>query len=1129
MNMHFYYFTLADATTCLCKQYINSRFATAEDDWPPYQPKHYTTLAFIHHEEYTDVEVISVTQELVTKGDMSRPSPVNPEYTAKTMKTISDIFAFVIASNSGPKMLLIEGAPGMGKTVLSKEIAFQWATGKLLNSVKFLLLVFLRNFNSSNIKSVESFMQHVFKNGKVANDVVEYVFKNDGEDLAIVLDGYDEMSENDRIDSFIADIIKRVVLPQCLLVITSRPTASSRLHSIANCRVEIIGFTEEDRLEYIKVAMPDSPEKVEALQLYLQSNPTINALCYIPLNMTILLCLSIMGIENLPKAQTELYKRFIEMTVIRFLQKQDDSITAAYVDLYDLPYPHSEVFNDLSHFAFRAMENDKLVFTLAELKANCSSLTKTPNSLNGLGLLKSVKYFDYSNSKESFSCHFLHFSIQEYMAAYYISKLPNSEQIRLLKNTFWTIRYYNTWIMYVGITGGQSFALKHFLSGNWFQFSTRIVKSPHISKNLINNKIKSLHIFQCLEEANDISMISSIGKCFHNQEIDLSNQTLLLNHLNMLGFFLARSVCKHWKRLELSKCSIGDTGCTILSEWFLEKGYRHSVNIECVDVSYNQFGLLSLVNLFRIFKLWCTSEIIITDSAISDSTTGNELYGVIESTFIQPRVTSKFNNKIKTLKVAVIGSFLFANNLNQQNLFSILFSKSHNIKSVYLLNINWVVNLFEAKVLKIKTLLSKLNCIHFLGTALTAYLIKVAYTELAEEIIKLNSLFIFDSTLLEKDMFEIGGFIKYPSKSGVYLIISHNKIRGTIHTFSLRNELSKLEILNLITTMRSLSFLSSTAPWREDLHFYGNISEAVIQSFVDFLYKITYSYYLTICLVEDNTLIAHNVGYGAIDKIDIPLVNVYLSNCYLNIPEYLKIIARFKQTSQLYIINGQLTFRICHKLLKDSFHLKELFLHNVCTLALGDLEALNLLSVDWNINVSTVLVANNELFLHNPTSEQLAVVLKLNLFITKWKFLNCQLKFDTFYQIVTILTSTSMIFTALEIHLFDTYLGNIESKVVLEHIINSSTFVSKLNISFSELNFSMMPVFVNIVCAWKVEELVVCYQHSAIFTCLIKKLKKTFLIKKHHVEATLSTAYGRCFTSTIRIEKQLKCMHVANI
>ena len=144
-------------------------------------------------------------------------------------------------------MLLIEGAPGIGKTVLSKEVAFQWANGVFLHSIKFLLLVFLRNFYSHNtINSVESFMQHIFKNRKFAKDVGDHLIKSNGKDLAIVFDGYDEISEKDRTKSFVADIIKRVVFPQCLLVITSRPTASSRLHSIANCRVEIIGFTEED-------------------------------------------------------------------------------------------------------------------------------------------------------------------------------------------------------------------------------------------------------------------------------------------------------------------------------------------------------------------------------------------------------------------------------------------------------------------------------------------------------------------------------------------------------------------------------------------------------------------------------------------------------------------------------------------------------------------------------------------------------------------------------------------------------------------------------------------------------------------------------------------------------------------
>ena len=40
--------SVADATRQLHQRYIGNRFSSSVDEWPPYQPKHYTTLAFIH-------------------------------------------------------------------------------------------------------------------------------------------------------------------------------------------------------------------------------------------------------------------------------------------------------------------------------------------------------------------------------------------------------------------------------------------------------------------------------------------------------------------------------------------------------------------------------------------------------------------------------------------------------------------------------------------------------------------------------------------------------------------------------------------------------------------------------------------------------------------------------------------------------------------------------------------------------------------------------------------------------------------------------------------------------------------------------------------------------------------------
>ena len=1055
-----------------------------------------------------------MTQELATKGDVSRPSPVKSFHTethGKITKTISDIITFITASNSGPKVLLIEGAPGMGKTVLSKEIAFQWANDKLLSSLNLLLLVFLRNFHSSNIKSVEGFMQHVFKNGKVANDVVEYVFKNDGKDLAIVLDGYDEMSEKDRIHSFITDIIKRVVFPQCLLVITSRPTASSHLHSIANCRVEIIGFTEEDRLEYIKAAMPDSSEKVETLQLYLQSNPTINALCYIPLNMTILLCLSVTGVKNLPKTQTELYKRFIEMTVVRFLQKQDANLNAMTLDLYKLPYPHNKVFEELSHFAFKALQNDKMVFTFTELKASCPNLTS--NNLNGLGLLKSVKYFDYINSKEDLTCHFLHFSIQEYMAAYYISKLSDSEQIKLLQNTFWTIRYYNTWIMYVGITSGESFPLKHFFSGNWFKIFTWLAKSPGISKKLTNDKIKCLHMFQCLAETENHDLISAVGKCFRNQEIDLSHQTLLPNHLDTLGFFLIRSVCKHWRMLNLSHCSIGSIGCSRLSEKLSNKISNHSlVSVERIDLSCNQLNLESLVKLFDIFKCWNVSELIITDNAILQSISSSQLYSEIEHNFIQ---TTK---ETTTLKLACIGPFLFAYKVHHEKIKAFLSSLPLSMESMYLLNCDMKFCISEQGFLGMQEVMN----IHCLDTVVNA----TTFCNILCINNTVNHLLIYDSMLPDSAADEICDLILSMEKPhSIMLIISKYKVQGIINTSSVCNNFSDLEILNIILKIRSLcsNYVSPATVWRKDLQFYSDKTESITQSFVKFLCHYALVCRLRIKLTEENTFIAHKIEYkDIINGVtgNQSLSSIYLSDCSLSNHEYEKLANSINhRLSSLIILNVHFNFNLSfNTLFKPLLHingLRYIFLHTTSSY-LNEYDSF--VAIPANCNISMVLLTRDVLVVHNPTSEQLSLTYQLESSYTRWKFFYCQFDAETFYLILTMLGASEKVW--IELDFTGCNIGHIDYEIAHKFIQANDNMLKINKLIIPAYNYQLTDISSNLCALTKLiiclntKELVISDCSNAFYNHLTKNLQETFILNCRQasvVLSVLSTSRKTCF------------------
>ena len=228
-------------------------------------------------------------------------------------------------------MILIEGAPGVGKTVLSMEIAYQWATGKLLHHMTLVLHLKLRDPAVQRLQSVKEMLLYFYKNDDSSLEMCEScassLVRSGGDRVAIIFDGYDELPKALRDESFIACIIDHNVLPKCTKVITSRPIASAGLHSKVSCRVEILGFTAADRNDYIEYALHNLPDQIELLKSYLRDHPNIDSLCYIPLNMTILLCL-FKEQQQLPISQTDLYEKFILLTILHHLKKVGVSLYA---------------------------------------------------------------------------------------------------------------------------------------------------------------------------------------------------------------------------------------------------------------------------------------------------------------------------------------------------------------------------------------------------------------------------------------------------------------------------------------------------------------------------------------------------------------------------------------------------------------------------------------------------------------------------------------------------------------------------------------------------------------------------------------------------------------------------------
>ena len=507
--------------------------------------------------------------------------------TSKATKEIAEILA-PLEKSEDPAFILIEGAPGIGKSVLLKEISYRSANKELLQKFELVLLVYLRDPSLQQIVSVSNLLQLfcIEDNNatQIANACAQYLFANSGKTLTLLLDGYDEYPEHLRESSLVSKILKRQVLPLCGLVVSSRPHASEHLRNQATIKVDVLGFTETEREHYIKQALPDQPDKIEELTEYLHQQPSVDSICFIPFNMVILLYLYKLGIP-LPSNSTELYHHFICSTITRHFSGKSDKfgkpLTGDIIDLTNLPEPYNRIIEQLSKLSLEALNNNKLIFTLDEITAACPDIAATSETINGFGLLQAVQHFGLY--AKTMTLNFLHFTIQEYLAAFYISRLPPNKELKVIEANFWSDIHFNMFSIYISLTKGQRSSFKKFLSGGFFRklFSG----GRAISSKFLNDQLKCLRLYHCFKEANNQTLCNTIERAevFNDKVIDLRDTTLTGSDIECVSLFLASSFNKEWEGLYLYGCYIQDKGLNTL--W---RGLRHTT-----DITINELVLFS--------------------------------------------------------------------------------------------------------------------------------------------------------------------------------------------------------------------------------------------------------------------------------------------------------------------------------------------------------------------------------------------------------------------------------------------------------------------------------------------------------------------------------------------------------
>ena len=507
--------------------------------WPYLPTFTYITLAMILEEKVrygrVDDEFVRMTIHGQVDDILHKKMPVKLE----------DIFTL---DNKQRKMILIEGAPGSGKSTLVLHICDQWRMGKLFSDFIAVILVQLRDLDVQSARSLAD-MLPPSKQEKAAAEFIA----NKGHKILFLLDGWDELAPALQEKSLFVKLIKephKLSLHESAVIVTSRPVSSETLHPVATTRIEIVGFRSPHIEQYFTTCLKVE-EDVQKLITAVKMNPMVESTCYLPLNAAIIVFLFLEGNGELPSTYHGLFTELVYQCIRRDIKKQADqgNHIPEPSSLDNLPPSISDPFKHMCFLAYCGIQQNIYVFTTEKLME-----LNIPTRLNHLGLMQVVpslirpKHWTYN---------FLHLSVQELLAAFYISRLPECEQINCFKELFGRPRFITVFQYYAGLTHLEVKGLNDAIF------------------TLIYNRRKGkrtrVGLLRCLYGAQDPTLCCTFPLMYRRKTLHLISAKDPVDSL-AIGYFLT-SVCLHCTgefRLKLRRLAIDDQRVKCLTSELLK-------------------------------------------------------------------------------------------------------------------------------------------------------------------------------------------------------------------------------------------------------------------------------------------------------------------------------------------------------------------------------------------------------------------------------------------------------------------------------------------------------------------------------------------------------------------------------
>ena len=225
-----------------------------------------------------------------------------------------DILAFPPPAGISRQRVLIEGVAGSGKSTLTQRISQDWSDGHFAQDYEVVVQVALRSLPKDQKLSLEDLIFTSVGDADIVQEVAASITARRGQKVLFIFDGFDELSEEMRENSFVRSIIKGHILPQSSFVVTTRPISAESLYHCVDRRVVVSGFGEEEVKKYVRGYFASSyPSAGEKLLSTLSLPPHIERLCYVPLLLLMVCYIVSLGGDSaeLPRTLHQLFEYLI--------------------------------------------------------------------------------------------------------------------------------------------------------------------------------------------------------------------------------------------------------------------------------------------------------------------------------------------------------------------------------------------------------------------------------------------------------------------------------------------------------------------------------------------------------------------------------------------------------------------------------------------------------------------------------------------------------------------------------------------------------------------------------------------------------------------------------------------------